>query len=139
MTFRDSTRLRGVHPALVEAVKGLLDEMESIGHPMMVAQGLRTTLQQQALYAQGRTAKGPIVTNADGVTTKSNHQAKNDGYGHAVDLAFVDAEPFADRHPWAEMGARAEALGLKWGGRWKTFTDRPHVELPAPFPGTLSA
>ena len=140
MTTRDKQRLYRVHPDLVAAVSGLIDEMAALGHPMMVAQGLRTTRQQQLLYAQGRTAKGPIVTNANGVTSKSNHQAKDDGYGHAVDLCFVDAEPFADHHPWTEMGLRAEVRGLKWGGRWTKFPDRPHVELPAAdFPGTLNA
>jgi peptidoglycan LD-endopeptidase CwlK len=130
MTPKDAQRLRGVHPRLVEAIETLLSQMATIGYPMFVAQGLRTAKQQAELYAQGRTTKGPRVTNANGVTTKSNHQAKADGYGWAVDLAFVSHEPFADEHPWLEMGMRAERLGLKWGGRWKSFPDRPHIELP---------
>jgi peptidoglycan L-alanyl-D-glutamate endopeptidase CwlK len=130
MTPKDEQKLRGVHPRLIAAVEVLLAQMATIGHPMMVAQGLRTTKQQQELYAKGRTTKGPRVTNADGIKAKSNHQAKDDGFGHAVDLAFVAPEPFADSHPWTEMGVRAERLGLKWGGRWTSFPDRPHVELP---------
>lgn len=139
MTGKDLQRLRGVHPRLIDAIDALLTQMATIGHPMMVAQGLRTAKQQADLYAQGRTTKGPRVTNADGVTHKSNHQAKADGYGHAVDLCFVHPEPFADEHPWQEMGIRAERLGLKWGGRWKSFPDRPHVELPAEPEGVLHA
>lgn len=38
---------------------------------MRVCQGLRTTAQQQAAYAEGRTAPGRVVTNADGVHHKS--------------------------------------------------------------------
>lgn len=139
MTPKDEQRLRGVHPRLVEAIGVLLEQMAAIGHPMMVAQGLRTAKQQAELYAQGRTTKGPKVTNANGVTTKSNHQSKADGYGHAVDLCFVSPEPFADSHPWTEMGVRAERLGLKWGGRWKSLPDRPHVELPGGDETTLVA
>lgn len=139
MTPKDEQKLRGVHPRLIESIGVLLTQMATIGYPMMVVQGLRTAKQQQELYAKGRTTKGPRVTNANGVTTKSNHQANEDGYGHAVDLAFVDDEPFADSHPWHEMGIRAERLGLKWGGRWVNFPDRPHVELPADPPGTLNA
>lgn len=131
MTPKDEQKLRGVHPRLIESISVLLTQMATIGHPMRVAQGVRSTAEQQALYAQGRTAKGPKVTNADGVLKKSNHQAKTDGFGHAVDLCFAAAEPFADEHPWLEMGVRAERLGLKWGGRWVNFPDRPHVELPA--------
>jgi peptidoglycan L-alanyl-D-glutamate endopeptidase CwlK len=132
MTDRDARRLRGVHPQLAEKIATLLDDMAAAGFPMFVAQGVRTTLQQQALYAQGRTVKGLRVTNADGVVKKSNHQPKADGFGHAVDLAFVGPVPFADEHPWELMVQRAEALGLKWGGRWTSLPDRPHVELPAP-------
>lgn len=139
MTGKDLQRLRGVHPRLIDAIEDLLAQMATIGHPMMVTQGLRTAKQQAELYAQGRTTKGPRVTNADGVKAKSNHQAKADGYGHAVDLAFVSPEPFADSHPWTEMGIRAERLGLKWGGRWVSFTDRPHVELPPEPEGVLNA
>ena len=121
----------GVHPILVSKVGELIRQMAEIGHPVRVAQGLRTQLQQAALYAKGRTEKGPKVTNCDGYVKKSNHQSKADGYGHAVDLCFVSPEPFAEEHPWAEMGARAKALGLEWGGDWTSFPDRPHVELPA--------
>lgn len=129
MTPIDEKRLKGVHPDLVEKIGVLLTQMATIGYPMRVAQGLRSTKEQMDLYAKGRTTKGPKVTNCDGVVKKSNHQAKADGWGWAVDLCFADAEPFADDHPWGEMGKRAVALGLTWGGNWSSFPDRPHVEL----------
>jgi hypothetical protein len=31
---------------------------------------------------------------------------------------------------WAAIGASAEAHGLEWGGSWKKFLDKPHVQLP---------
>ena len=40
-----------------------------------VTSGFRTVEKQQSLYAQGRTKPGKIVTNADGVISKSNHQS----------------------------------------------------------------
>ena len=43
--------------------------------------GLRTTADQQALYAQGRTTPGNTVTKADGVNNKSYHQS-----GMAIDV-----------------------------------------------------
>lgn len=130
MTPRDVERLAGVHPVLVGRVVRLLAAMEAAGHPMCVTDGVRTTAQQVALYAKGRTAPGPIVTKADGIKTRSNHQAKPDGYGYAVDCAFVvDGKPSWDaRHPWQTYGSVASSLGLEWGGTWR-FVDLPHVQL----------
>ena len=119
-TVRDMQRLQGVHPTLVVAVLKLLTQ-----YPTFVTAGLRTTEQQQALFAQV-----PKVTEKDGVIHKSNHQAHADGYGHAVDLAWLGGDPFALTHDWASLGASGKALGLIWGGDWKTLVDRPHFELP---------
>lgn len=129
---RDRERLFGVSPTLVATLAILFRIMGMTGHRMCVAAhgGLRTIAQQQQLYAQGRDGRpGPIVTNADGIHTKSNHQAKDDGFGHAVDCMFVGEDPYGEQHPWQYYGATAEILGLKWGGRWEK-PDRPHVELP---------
>lgn len=49
--------------------------------------GLRTTEEQQKLYAQGRTKPGYIVTYKDGVKNKSKHQS-----GNAVDVVFYHTE-----------------------------------------------
>ena len=131
-------RMKGVHPELQEKILRIMDAMLSLKFPMMVTDGLRTQAQQQALYAQGRTKPGKIVTYADGIVKKSNHQAKGDGYGHAVDCCFLidvdgdgpDDPSWSEQHPWALYGAMARALGLAWGGDWTTLVDRPHVELP---------
>lgn len=123
---------------LVEKIGRILKAMDALGHPMLVTDGVRSTEAQQALYAKGRSEPGKIVTYADGVTRKSNHQAKADGYGHAVDCCFLvdldgdgrDDPSWSEHHPWALYGAMARALGLTWGGDWKTLRDRPHVEMP---------
>lgn len=124
-------KLKGVHPTLVARVNHLQMAMTELGYPMIVTDGLRSESEQRALYAQGRTAPGLIVTQADGVTHRSNHQAHDDGYGHAVDMAFLDANgrPTWEEHlPWGLYGLAAQTLGLVWGGAWST-PDRPHVEL----------
>lgn len=135
MTERDRTRLEGTHPILIAAIERIFAVMAAFGHPMFVVEGVRSLERQKRLYAQGRTAPGRIVTNADGVRNPSNHQAKADGYGHAVDCAFVDdpstaaVETWGESQPWALYGAAAQYLGLKWGGTWRT-RDLPHIELP---------
>jgi peptidoglycan L-alanyl-D-glutamate endopeptidase CwlK len=82
---------------------------------------------------------GPIVTNADGVVRRSNHQLHADGCGHAVDCTFLGANgkpQWVDSDPWAVYGACAKLLGLVWGGDWHSIQDRPHIELPDGVPQT---
>jgi len=124
-------KLAGVHPVLLERVGLILEVMARLGFPMMVTDGVRTPEEQQALYARGRTTRGPKVTNADGVQIRSPHQPQADGFGHAVDCAFVvRGKPSWDEaHPWRLYGEVARALGLLWGGDWRGLHDRPHVEL----------
>ncbi|WP_305953442.1 M15 family metallopeptidase [Paenibacillus sp. P32E] len=49
---------------------------------IVITQGLRTIAEQDALYAQGRTKPGQIVTNARGRTSYHN-------FGLAVDFALL--------------------------------------------------
>ncbi len=128
-----SVSLDGLHPDLLARIGHVLEAMRVLGFPMRVVQGFRTVEAQQALYAQGRTAPGDIVTKADGVFVKSNHQAGSDGLGRAVDCAFTTGEPFGETQPWAAYGACCEAVGLVWGGGTKHgwhAQDRPHAQLP---------
>jgi peptidoglycan L-alanyl-D-glutamate endopeptidase CwlK len=124
-------KLQGVHPRLIECYHRISHAMAELGHPIVITDGVRTTAQQQALYAQGRTKPGKKVTNVDGVTKKSNHQPKADGFGYAIDCAFlVNGKPSWDEaHPWRLYGEAAKSLGLIWGGDWKSLVDRPHIEL----------
>jgi peptidoglycan LD-endopeptidase CwlK len=123
--------LETLAPALRDGVPKILAAMAAIGYPMMVTDTLRTVEEQQALFAKGRTAPGPIVTKADGIVKRSNHQAHADGLGHAVDCCFVvnDQPSWDARLPWKAYGALAEALGFSWGGNWMTLHDLPHIEL----------
>ena len=112
---------------LLLRVDRVLAAMAALGHPMKIVQGFRTAEEQAKLYAQGRTAPGKVVTDADGVKVLSNHQS-----GKAVDCAFDSVVPFAETHPWSLYGACAEAVGLVWGGGTKHGwhgQDRPHVQL----------
>jgi len=126
-------KLLGVHPTVIVRVARILDALVALQAPAIVTAGVRSVSEQQALYAQGRTRPGRIVTNVDGVIRRSNHQIKDDGFGHAVDIAFLDdrGKPsWEEHHPWELLGAMARQQGLVWGGDWKSIVDRPHVELP---------
>lgn len=122
-------KLAGVHPDLQARVPQIISAMAVLGFEMRVTDGLRTLAQQQELFALGRTKPGRIVTRADGIRNPSNHQAKPDGFGHAVDLTFwVEGTPsWAEDLPWRLYGEMAKALDLKWGGDW-SIPDKPHIE-----------
>jgi hypothetical protein len=120
-------RLQQLHPALATAVRAMIADLAVQGTVVEVVQGLRTFAEQDALYAKGRTMPGAIVTQARG--GESNHN-----FGLAVDLCpFTNDKPDwnAPMAVWAAIGASAAAQGLEWGGQWKKFLDKPHVQLPA--------
>jgi len=120
-------RLKQLHPALAAAVRATIADLADKGTVVEVVQGLRTFEEQDALYAKGRTAPGQIVTQARG--GESNHN-----FGLAVDLCpFTNDKPDwnAPMAVWAAIGTAAMAHGLEWGGQWKKFLDKPHVQLPS--------
>lgn len=111
----------GLHPDVGPRAYAFVWWMKYYGAVVRVSEGLRSAQRQRALYAQGRTAPGPIVTN----TRVSRHQS-----GRAFDIDFVGLHP--DSVPqawWAFAGRLGEALGLRWGGRWR-MRDYRHFEFP---------
>lgn len=124
-------KLTGVDATLVSRVKQILGAMAALGFPMIVIQGIRTDIYQLELYMQGRDINGnvvdpkKVVTNCDGVTKKSQHQL-----GKAVDCCFVAADgKLLWEGPWSLYGAMGKALGLTWGGDFKSIRDLDHLEI----------
>ena len=62
------------HPRLQALAAELIKECEKQGLQIKIGETLRTTAEQDALYAQGRTKPGTIVTNAKGSSYSSYHQ-----------------------------------------------------------------
>ena len=69
------------HPRLQTLAAELIKECEKQGLQIKIGETLRTTAEQDALYAQGRTKPGTIVTNAKGSSYSSYHQ-----WGVAFDI-----------------------------------------------------
>jgi peptidoglycan L-alanyl-D-glutamate endopeptidase CwlK len=134
---RSYNSLKGIHPDLVTV---LVVAIQNSPFDFTITNGVRTAAEQQALYAQGRTKKGIIVTNADGVKNKSNHQAKDDGFGYAVDLypyfngSVQTAGTEVDKRlasiaSHIKQTAKNLNINIEWGGDWKSIKDTPHFEL----------
>ena len=146
LSERSRNRPAGVHPFIVEVIESSIGS-SPFDYGIPSSGGLRTTKDQQDLYAIGRTVdigtRKP-VTYTDGVRKVSNHQMRVDGYGWAFDIYIydkgkaswnVDKLEAVARHiqKWAEVLAseKEEYKGfyLNWGGDWTRFKDYPHIEL----------
>ncbi len=106
--------------------------------------GVRTDDEQMALYRKGRSLVGGqwvITSPADVVTNASSARNGKHGQRKAVDVWVVlpDGAPllFKAQAPalfdaaYAALGAKGEARGLTWGGRFKLASgpDLPHFEI----------
>lgn len=78
---------------------------------------------QEALYAQGRTKPGQIVTDARGGDSFHNYRV-------AFDVVPVvnGKAVWGDKQLWERIGVIGKLCGLEWGGSWKGFKDRPHFQ-----------
>ena len=129
--MRDVTQL---HPRLQEKFELLQKKCAQKGITIRATECLRTAKEQDALYAKGRTAPGPKVTNASGKDAKSMHQ-----WGVAVDIVIdmdadkdgdVDIRDLYNVKLLNVVGKIGESIGLEWGGSWKSIVDKPHFQLP---------
>jgi peptidoglycan L-alanyl-D-glutamate endopeptidase CwlK len=124
-------RLQAVNPALASLIGQLADSLASEGIVVRVTQGLRSIAEQDALYAQGRTTPGDIVTNAQG--NQSWHC-----FGCAVDLVPMEQIPpqpdwDANHSDWKRMLQIGISLGLTEGAQW-CHPDTPHFQITGPYP-----
>ena len=102
---------------------------------MTVVCGYRSPAEQSALYAQGRTKPGRIVTNVDGVYRLSRH---NHMPALAVDIApYVSGRGIVwdDAMLWKRLetvmkqSAVECGVAVDWGGDWTSIIDMPHWQL----------
>jgi hypothetical protein len=126
------TRLSQVAPELISRIANLAGQLSALDIPIQITQGLRSWSAQDALYAQGRSKPGPIVTDVPG--GYSLHC-----FGLAVDVVPEDIDPgqpdWDTSHPaWQKIISLAPTVKLASGSAWRTFPDWPHlypVECPA--------
>ena len=132
---RSLENLRGVEPRLISVV---LRAITLTKQDFSVTCGIRSREEQRKLYAQGRTAPGPIVT----WTLNSRHFPDADGYGRAVDLApypvdWDDLSKFDEIARAMFQAAKDLGVKIRWGADWdqdgkpreRGESDSPHFEL----------
>lgn len=118
--------------------RALIEKAASQGIVIKVISGMRSFAEQDALYAQGRTKPGKIVTKARGGF--SNHN-----FGVAFDIGVFKggsdpekAKTFVSESPlYKVIGALGTDLGLEWGGNWTSIKDQPHFQLRPTWAGDM--
>lgn len=122
---RSAKNIATLHPkarAKAEAHLAACNKAMPPGVVVKIISGNRSYAEQDALYAQGRTKPGKIVTKARGGF--SNHN-----FGIAWDLGIFKGTKYLEESPLYEVcGDIGKEMGLAWGGDWK-FIDEPHFEM----------
>lgn len=122
----------GLHPLFVGIYRFFEQNLPSEWAPY---HGVRSEEEQANLYAIGRVldARGNVLSEDRGkVVTFARPGDSPHLYGCAFDCTIFDgrAKPIWDHREWPVLGQLADKCGAVWGGTFRNFVDRPHVELP---------
>jgi peptidoglycan L-alanyl-D-glutamate endopeptidase CwlK len=122
-----SRSLDDLRPEVRPMVDAFLASCAAANIDVLVTSTSRTNEEQAALYAKGRTAPGPKVTNAPPGQSAHN-------FGLAIDIVpIINGKPDwrgADL-VWQQVGALGQAAGLEWAGApGFPFPEEPHFQLP---------
>lgn len=120
----NSRDLADLIPPAKTRVEAFIKAAKDSGIDLLVTSTYRDFESQNALYAQGRTTPGKIVTNARAGQSFHNYRC-------AVDVVpIVAGKPRWDAKDevWQKIGALGKAAGLEWAGDWKRFKEYPHFQ-----------
>lgn len=118
----NSRKIEDLHPHVASLCRKFIEQCKEAGVEVLVTSTYRDHESQNALYAQGRTAPGKIVTKAKGGQSFHNHKVAFD----VVPLVNGKAI-WNDEGLWRKIGQIGQEVGLEWGGNWK-FQDKPHFQ-----------
>lgn len=120
----NSRSLDDLLPPVRQRVERFLADAKAQGIDLLVTSTYRDNASQNALYAQGRTAPGRIVTNAKAGQSWHNYRC-------AVDVVpLVNGKPnwSVKDAVWQTVGQLGKQAGLEWAGDWKRFKEYPHFQ-----------
>lgn len=130
---RSDVKMRGIdklHPQMQKACNKFLEECQKQDLNVLITETLRTQAEQEALYAQGRTTPGNIVTNARGYSSPHCWGVAFDFCRNVKGKEYDNSDGFFDK-----VGKIAKTIfdnteyDLFWGGDFKSFVDKPHIEM----------
>jgi peptidoglycan L-alanyl-D-glutamate endopeptidase CwlK len=140
MNAHSQERLKLVYPRLSDAIYKLSTQLAVEGVYIIVAQGLRTISEQQALWQKGRNADGSYIDpiHHTGVVTNAQGGHSYHNLGLAVDCDVLNKDGSIDWNPehpaWKRMEALGVSLGMVSGANWVRIVDAPHFQITGRFP-----
>lgn len=115
-----------LYPPFLEKILDTIAACNARGCRYVATHGFRTYGEQMALWAKGRTVRGPIVTNAKGGQSSHNFGLAVD-FVRDLDAAKPGVQPGWDGKDYEVLVEEAEKRGLHSGRGYK---DYPHVSWP---------
>lgn len=119
----NSRKLEDLNPYVAKLAKQFIAAAKKEGIDVLVTSTYRDGESQNAIYAQGRTKPGRIVTNARAGQSWHNYR-----------LAF-DVVPIVngkamwnDLRTFKRLGELGKSVGLEWAGDWKSFKELAHFQ-----------
>ncbi len=119
-------RINKLHPAIRDEVLQVANSLWQRDVRFRVTCGLRTWLEQNALFQIGRTVK----TSASRVTNARAGESYHN-YGLAFDFCIIKLDGRASwlvDDNWMEVVNTYKQFGYEWGGDWHTIKDNPHLK-----------
>jgi len=120
----NSRSLDDLIPEAKKRVQAFITACKFEGIDLLVTSTYRDNASQAALYAQGRTSPGKVVTNAKAGQSFHNYRC-------AVDVVPMrNGKPVWDsKDPvWQIIGKLGKEAGLEWAGDWKRFKEMAHFQ-----------
>lgn len=120
----NSRDLKDLHPKVAALCQRFIDACKAQGIDVLITSTYRDAESQSALYAQGRTTPGHIVTNAKAGQSWHNWRCAFD----FVPIVNGKAQ-WNNTATFERCGQIAESLGLEWAGRWTRFRELAHCQF----------
>ena len=120
----NSRSLSDLKPKVAAMCSEFINQCKAKGIDVIITSTYRDLESQAALYAQGRTTAGKIVTNAKAGQSFHNYKV-------AFDFCPIvnGKAQWNDSILFSECGRIAEGIGLEWAGRWKgKFREYAHLQ-----------
>ncbi|MDI1278039.1 M15 family metallopeptidase [Methylobacter sp.] len=119
----NSRNIEELHPHVAALCHAFISACAQRSIDVIITSTYRDNESQAALYAQGRTKSGPIVTNAAAGQSFHNYRLAFD-FCPVVNGKAV----WSDIATFKQCGYIAEKLGLEWAGNWKGFKELAHCQ-----------
>ena len=114
----NSRKIEDLSPKLQAKALRHVSECKKQGIDLLIYCTYRDFEAQNALYAQGRTTAGGIVTMAKGGESWHNYRAAYDCVPLRQGKPVWNQVTTQDKELWLKVGTLGEACGLEWAGRW---------------------